>query len=294
METQKPYLTKTELLNHGFLELRSVLGSDESIVTTARTAYDKGTKQVSNSAGLIRYLMRRRHTSPFEFAVAIFRVRCPLFVSRQWIRHRTGAYNEISLRYSESSLMFYQPETDMVTTQDRVKKQSRTDEVVEGAELIVDAMAKETKMISQNYKTYLDSGVAREVARINLPLSSYTTFMFKMDLHNLLHFLDLRTDTHAQYEIRVYADTMVKMLEPYFPATIQAWKDYRRDAVTLSKMDILALGDVLPSFAEVLVSLMKTSESDLKEKYGLSAGEVDELFTKIKKFDSICKKNNCK
>jgi len=234
MAETKEILKIQKIFDHGFVELIDVLGDDQAIVNAARTSYDKGTKKVSSTAQLLRYLMRHRHSGPLEFGEVVFRIRCPLFVARQWFRHRTGSYNEVSLRYSEAVEEYYKPDHEWITTQDRRNRQARTNQEIEGSVQIREQMDKDARELLNHYEGYLNQGVAREIARINLPLSLYTTFCYKSDLRNLLNFFTLRTDSHAQFEIREYAQIMVKMVEEHFPITIQAWRDYMKNALAFS------------------------------------------------------------
>ncbi|WP_457556660.1 FAD-dependent thymidylate synthase [Candidatus Harpocratesius sp.] len=245
MEEKSEVLMRELIFNHGFVELVDVLGSDQSIVNAARTSYDKGTKKVSSTRQLMRYLLRHNHSGPFEFGVCVFRIRCPLFVARQWFRHRTASYNEISLRYSEAQEEFYIPHHEWITTQDRRNRQARTQNEIEDAQRIQKMLQNDANLLLEHYNSYLNMGVAREIARINLPLSLYTTFAFKMDIRNLLHFLTLRTDPHAQFEIRQYALIMEKMVEKYFPLVIEAWRDYQKNALNFSKPELKILKEIL-------------------------------------------------
>ncbi|XEO77949.1 Flavin-dependent thymidylate synthase [Candidatus Lokiarchaeum ossiferum] len=245
MEKKGELLQVKNILDHGFVELVDVLGSDQAIVNAARTSYDKGTKKVSSTKQLIRYLMRHQHSGPLEFGELVFRIRCPLFVARQWFRHRTGSYNEVSLRYSEATDEYYVPKSEWITTQDRRNRQARTGTVLNDSELIRDEFDSDANDLLKKYNNYLERGVAREIARINLPLSLYTTFCYKSDLRNLLNFLTLRTDSHAQFEIREYAEAMVEMAEKFFPITIQAWRDYMKNSLHFSFPELNVLKKIL-------------------------------------------------
>jgi thymidylate synthase (FAD) len=272
-------LAREEILDHGFVELLDVLGSDEDIVNAARTSYDKGTKQTSSTDGLIRYLMRHQHNGPFEFGEFVFRIRCPFFVARQWFRHRTGSYNEVSLRYSEAPDEYYLPKPEWITTQDSRNKQARTDQQVATGQDILAQMDSDAKLLLEHYHQYLNQGAAREIARINLPLSLYTTFMFKIDLRNFLNFLWLRFDSHAQFEIRQYAIAMLSMAEKHFPITIKAWRDYAKDSIKFSGSEIKILRSVLESQGD-FVEKLKTQISQIENSV-LSTGEKAEFMDKI-------------
>lgn len=223
-------------LDHGFVRLVDYMGGDPSIVQSARVSYGAGTKKVSEDRGLIRYLMRHRHTTPFEMVEAKFHAAMPIFVARQWIRHRTANVNEYSGRYSEMPDRFYIPEVSNVRRQSAGNKQ--------GSQGLVElATAEEftrwlTDLSRDTHEKYLDSakkGVAREQARMGLPQNLYTEWYWKIDLHNLLHFLSLRKDPHAQQEMRVYADAMAEMTKRIAPVAYEAFEDYRLFATSFSR-----------------------------------------------------------
>lgn len=228
------FLAHKHLLDKGEIGLITYNGSDASIAADARISYKKGTKQVSSDAQLIRYLVRHKHTSPLEQTFLKFYIKAPILVMRQWMRHRTWSYNEVSGRYSEIVDEAYLPLPEHVTTQDARNKQARTDTPVEDSHGVVESMTVEQDVVFDNYRKYLDAGVARETARNNLPLSTYTEVVACVDLHNLLHFMQLRCSAHAQYEIRVYADAIHEMVKGLFPAVVDAWEDCVRNAVTLT------------------------------------------------------------
>jgi thymidylate synthase (FAD) len=282
----KPYLFRKKILDHGYVELIDTMGSDDAIVNAARTSYDKGTTSVSSTKILLRYLMRHKHLGPFEFCECVFRIRCPLFVARQWFRHRTGNYNEASLRYSEARDEYYLPLIEHITTQDRRNRQARTETIVGEAEQIRNSMKDDAELIFKHYQEYIDAGVAREIARNNIPLSYYTSFVFKMDLRNLLNFLTLRFDSHAQYEIRLYAIEMLEMIRHYFPLTVEAWEDYIKNGMSLSRSELNLLKMV---FKENNFDIERTiadyisKYEDNREKMPLVALEKAEFIDKIKK-----------
>lgn len=222
-------------LDHGFVRLVDWMGDDTSIVQAARVSYGKGTKSVSEDTALIRYLMRNMHTSPFEMVEFKFHVKLPIFVARQWIRHRTANVNEYSGRYSEMPDEFYLPQPDQIRSQSSTNKQGRSSETIPQANEIISRMQKTQQILHDEYSDFLDMGLARELARINLPLSNYTEWYWKIDLHNLFHFLRLRLDSHAQYEIRVYADAIAKIIKQIVPIAYQAFEDYTLNAVRFSK-----------------------------------------------------------
>ncbi len=235
------------LLDHGFLRVIDYMGDDSAIVQAARVSYGRGTRRVSEDAGLIRYLMRHRHSTPFEMCEMKFHVKLPIFVARQWIRHRMANVNEYSARYSVMDREFYIPEPAQLAAQSEVNRQGRG-AVLDGAEAD-DVLALLRDDAARNYDHYAhmlnetpDGGVrdqgrrglARELARMNLTLNTYTQWYWKTDLHNLLNFCALRADAHAQYEIRVYADAILDVVRVWVPAAYEAFQDYRLGAVTLS------------------------------------------------------------
>jgi thymidylate synthase (FAD) len=231
------------VLDYGFVRLVDVMGEDSSICQSARVSYGKGTKTLREDDTLIRYLMRHLHTSPFEMVEVKFHIRLPIFIARQWIRHRTANVNEYSGRYSEMTDDFYLPEIHQIRTQSQINKQARSEEELDSniANQIIENMQNSQQNSYNEYKSYVDSGVAREIARINLPLSSYTEWYWKIDLHNLFHFLKLRLDLHAQYEIRVYAETIANIIKQIFPMSYNAFEDYILNSVTFSRAELSLL-----------------------------------------------------
>ena len=232
----------TPVLDHGFVRVIDYMGDDAAIVQAARVSYGKGTKSVQEDAGLIRYLMRHRHTTPFEMCEIKLHVKLPIFVARQWIRHRTANVNEQSARYSVMDNEFYIPAPEHLAAQATNNRQGRSD-VLEGeqATRVLAVLRDDAERNYQHYEWMLDGrdypqrqGVARELARMNLTLNTYTQWYWKTDLHNLFGFLALRADPHAQYEIRAYADAILNMVEAWVPVACQAFRDYRLGAVTLS------------------------------------------------------------
>lgn len=243
---------------HGFLALVDVMPrlvpegatADSAIVQAARVSYGAGTKQVSEDRGLIRYLLRHRHTTPFEMVELKFHVAMPIFVARQWIRHRTANVNEYSARYSIVRDRFYRPEPDGVRKQSRSNRQGGEERFESGdpgeartAQDFLDYL-RDVEAMHQRYEVLTEQGVSRELARIGLPVSAYTEWYWKCDLHNVLRFLSLRLDGHAQAEIRDYARAMLDLLEPIVPLTIEAWRDYEWGAVRLTRLEVEALRDL--------------------------------------------------
>jgi thymidylate synthase (FAD) len=239
--------TAVPLLDHGFIRVIDYMGDDAAIVQAARVSYGRGTRRVSEDAGLIRYLMRHRHSTPFEMCEIKFHVKLPIFVARQWIRHRTANVNEYSARYSVLDREFYIPAPAQLAAQSDVNRQGRGavlegDEAAEVLALLRDDAARcydhYAHMLNEDAQGNAADpqrlGLARELARMNLTLNTYTQWYWKTDLHNLLHFCALRADAHAQYEIRVYADAIIDVMKAWVPAAYQAFRDYRLGAVTFS------------------------------------------------------------
>jgi len=231
--------TAYPVLDHGFVRVIDYMGDDAAICQAARVSYGKGTKSVSNDEGLIRYLMRHWHSTPFEMCEIKLHVKLPVFVARQWIRHRTANVNEYSARYSILDREFYIPAPEHVAAQSTVNNQGRGD-VLEGEEAarVLEILKADSARAYDNYQAMISDdgqqGLARELARMNLPANIYTQWYWKVDLHNLFHFLRLRADAHAQYEIRVYADEICKIVADWVPAAYRAFEDYRMGGATLS------------------------------------------------------------
>ena len=232
-----------KVLDKGFVRLVDYLGSDERIVAAARVSYGAGTKSVREDRGLIHYLMRHMHTSPFEQVILTFHCKMPIFVARQWIRHRTARLNEISGRYSVMRDEFYVPEPDQVRRQSTSNRQGRAEESVdaETARRVLDQLLGEQQSIYKNYEGLIEQDIARELARINLPLSLYTEWYWQIDLHNLFHFLRLRLDAHAQFEIREYAEALGKCAQAVAPMAYEAFEEYVLEARTFSREEMAAL-----------------------------------------------------
>jgi thymidylate synthase (FAD) len=239
--------TAHPVLDHGFVRVIDYMGDDAAICQAARVSYGKGTKSVQNDEGLIRYLMRHWHSTPFEMCEIKLHVKLPVFVARQWIRHRTANVNEYSARYSILDREFYIPAPDALNAQSQINNQGRG-ELLEGEEAarVLEFLKADSTRAYDHYQDMISQdngqqGLARELARMNLPANIYTQWYWKVDLHNLLHFLRLRADAHAQYEIRVYADAMCKIVADWVPFAYKAFEDYRLGAVTMSSqmMDCL-------------------------------------------------------
>lgn len=235
------------VLDHGFVRLVDYLGSDSRIVQAARVSYGEGTKTYRQDSGLINYLMRNDHTSPFEQVNFTFHIKMPIFVARQWIRHRTAKVNEISGRYSVMKGECYVPEPDKINFQSDDNKQGRSDLPVsqEIKNQVRSMLAEERRLVTENYRKMLELGIAREIARIDLPLSTYTEWYWQMDLHNLFHFLALRLDSHAQYEIRSYAKVILEIVRKVCPIATEAFESNMKDGRRFSKSEIAAIRAIM-------------------------------------------------
>jgi thymidylate synthase (FAD) len=266
------------VLDHGFVRVIDYMGDDSAIVQAARVSYGKGTKHTRGDAGLIGYLMRHRHTTPFEMCEIKFHVKLPIFVARQWIRHRTANVNEYSARYSVLDKEFYIPAPEHLAAQSTANRQGRGG-VLEGEEAarVLDLLRQDAELCYEHYEEMLNeredgstvregrAGLARELARMNLPLNTYTQWYWKCDLHNLLHFVALRADPHAQYEIRVYADAILKVLHLWVPIATAAFVNQVMDGASLS-------GPALR-----VVRQMIAGQAPTQEESGMSKREWEEL-----------------
>lgn len=262
-----------QCLDKGFVRLIDVMGDDNSIVQAARVSYGAGTKRLSEDRGLIRYLLRHQHTTPFEMVEFKFHIKLPIFIARQWIRHRTANVNEYSGRYSEMKDEFYVPSLENIRPQSTMNKQGRSDETfpTEQAEAIAEKFAASQDQMYAEYRELLEMGVAREIARINLPVSNYTEWYWKIDLHNLFHFLKLRIDAHAQYEIRVYGEAMASIVKEIVPVAWEAFEDYVLHSHKLSRIEakaIMSMLGELPSDETLAAAGLKGREAiEFKEKF---------------------------
>ena len=263
----------TPVLDHGFVRVVDYMGDDGAVVQSARVSYGRGTRAANEDRGLIRYLMRHRHSTPFEMCEIKYHVKLPIFVARQWIRHRTANVNEYSARYSLMDREFYIPEARHLAAQSSSNRQGRGD-VLEGedAARVLDMLREDATRNYDHYAWMLNEeeagdrpGLARELARMNLTLNTYTQWYWKTDLHNLLHFLSLRADAHAQYEIRVYAEAMLETVKAWVPLTYEAFADYRMGAVVMSAQMLN------------IIRRMLAGEAVTAEASGLSKREWREL-----------------
>ena len=277
-ELEKILFDALPVLDHGFIRVVDYMGDDASVVQAARVSYGKGTKKVSTDAGLIKYLMRHWHSTPFEMCEIKYHIKLPIFIARQWIRHRTANVNEYSARYSILDKEFYLPDTKHLAAQSQNNRQGRGN-VLEGekAKQVLDLLKGDAEQTYKNYEMMLNErydgsvinenavGLARELARMNLTLNTYTQWYWKTDLLNLMNFLRLRADHHAQYEIRAYADVMLDTVKKWVPITYEAFMDYRVGGTEVSSKG-----------KEVIKKLIK-GESINIDQSGLSKREWNEL-----------------
>ena len=277
-ELEKILYEAIPILDHGFIRVVDYMGDDTSIVQAARVSYGKGTKKVSTDAGLIKYLMRHWHSTPFEMCEIKYHVKLPIFIARQWIRHRTANVNEYSARYSILDKEFYLPAPEHLAAQSKNNRQGRGD-ILKGdqAKQVLDLLKKDAEQTYKNYEEMLNerydgsvidekkSGLARELARMNLTLNTYTQWYWKTDLLNLMNFLRLRADDHAQYEIRAYATAMLDTLKKWVPTTYEAFMDYR-----VGGTEVSAKGK------SIIQKLIKGEKVSIEDS-GLSKREWNEL-----------------
>ena len=272
------------VLDHGFVRVIDYMGDDAAVVQAARVSYGKGTKKVNEDRGLIHYLLRHRHTTPFEMCEIKYHVKLPIFVARQWIRHRTANVNEYSARYSILDNEFYVPAPEQLAAQSSTNRQGRGDVLPpDQAARVLDLLRRDAAEAYRGYVEMLNeddagkvidekrTGLARELARMNLSLNFYTQWYWKTDLHNLLNFLSLRADAHAQYEIRVYAEAMIATLEKWVPITAEAFRQYRLGGAHLS------------ANALAVVKKLLAGEKVTQESSGLSKREWTELMEALEK-----------
>jgi thymidylate synthase (FAD) len=272
------------ILDHGFIRVIDYMGDDAAVVQAARVSYGAGTKKIREDAGLINYLMRHRHTSPFEMCEVKLHMKLPIFVARQQIRTRTAAVNEYSARYSILDREFYVPEPEQLGTQAKSNRQGRGDTLTgDEARRVMELLREDATRAYDHYEEMLNetatgetldpdrSGLARELARMNLSVNFYTQWYWKIDLHNLLHFLKLRGDPHAQYEIRAYADALLDIVKQWVPLTYAAFMDYRMGAYELSAKGLSAVR-----------RLLRGEQVD-RESTGMSPGEWRELMETLER-----------
>jgi thymidylate synthase (FAD) len=279
--TNMPELT-IKCLDKGFVTLVDTMPrlvpddrktADFAIVQAARVSYGDGTKTLNEDRGLIRYLLRHTHTTPFEMVEFKFHCKMPIFIARQWIRHRTANVNEYSGRYSVMKDEFYFPDIDNIRKQSKSNKQGGDQQMsTVDAQGFIDILNETCDKAYATYQEYIDKGVAREQSRMILPVNNYTEWYWKIDLHNLFHFLGLRCDAHAQWEIRVFADAMLSLIQPIVPLAVEAWNDYHdhRGAIKLTRLEIEALqryvGWNVETYAPQLESDNKRERTEWIEK----------------------------
>jgi len=272
------------VLDHGFVALVDYMGSDEDIERAARVSYGYGTRKQSQTRGLIRYLRRHKHTTPSEMVELKFHCSMPIFVARQWIRHRTANVNEMSGRYSLMPMLFYQPPEAQLQVQSTGNNQGRSGQTLD-AKLRAEAYQRWQSLRADAVETYAwlsSHEVAREIARIDLPLSTYTQWYWKIDLHNLLHFLTLRVDSHAQWEIREFGRVMAGMLKRVAPLSYEAWIDYDVCSARLSRMELDVLRELVHGDEDGIASGGgRLSRAEMEAK-GLSRREADELLAALR------------
>lgn len=274
------------VLDNGSITLIDYCGSDEMVERAARTSYADGTRQVSDTRTLVRYLMRQRHTSVFEFAELTFRVSAPIFVVRQWQRHRAANFAEMSGRYSVVKDCYYTPPIERIRSQSKDNKQGSSDQILYNSIGYNDFLdVRLNDEVFDEYGGRLTQGWSRELARIDLPLSTYTHFHFKADLHNLLHFLKLRTDSHAQEEIREYAHLIACFVKRAFPISFEAWVDYSYSAKLFTRLDIELLHHLQYIYQDFSINEWAQCYADDKnnwhEEIGMSKRELSEFFQKL-------------
>ena len=275
--------TPVQILDHGFVRVVDYMGDDGAIVQAARVSYGRGTRRLSDDRGLIRYLMRHRHTTPFEMCEIKLHVKLPIFIARQWIRHRTANVNEYSARYSILDREFYVPDAEVLRAQSQTNRQGRGEQLSpDEAARVQELLREDAERAYAHYEELLNespagesgdeeqSGLARELARMNLSLNFYTQWYWKIDLHNLLHFLSLRADDHAQYEIRVYAEAILeRVVKAWVPLVYEAFCDYRMNSGVLSSGAL--------SVVRALVAGRRAEAEALRKESGISGREWREL-----------------
>lgn len=291
METKRSTVAAAEeilglyypVLDHGFVSLVDYMGSDDAVEQAARVSYGAGTRKVSQTRGLVRYLRRHRHTTPSEMVEFKFHCAMPMFVARQWIRHRTASVNELSARYSLMPLLFYTPEAEHFALQSRSNKQGR--EGGAAPEVYREAVERWERLrasAGEAYSWMLEEDVAREIARIDLPVSTYTQWYWKIDLHNLLHFLSLRVDPRAQWEIQVFARAIAGMVKRVAPLSYEAWVDYDLESRPLTRAERMVLSHLVEaSDDEIRAREGATVSKEAMKEAGLSPREIRELVEKI-------------
>lgn len=286
MSKNETFYNEIPILDHGFVRLVDFMGDDSAIVQAARVSYGKGTKTLNKDRGLIRYMMSNGHTSPFEMVEIKLHCKMPIFCARQWVRHRTASLNEYSGRYSEMKNEFYVPESNRIQAQSTTNKQgSEINEVIDNSEFVKTIFKNGQISARSDYEKVLEQGTAKEIARINLPLSQYTEWYWKIDLHNLFNFLRLRMDSHAQWEMQQYANAIASIVKKIVPFAWEAFEDYVLYSKRFSRIEYNILCDII-------------KEYDIEDSFGSKASrfvdlermtdrEADEFMLKIKNRNSL-------
>lgn len=288
------------VLDHGFVGLVDHMGTDNSIVQAARVSYGDGTKTVMEDRGLIRYLVRHKHTSPLEMCDVKLHLKLPIFVMRQLVRHRTSSLNEYSGRYSVMTDEFYVPELGNIKPQSTNNKQGRAGEYTDDVSLEIQSLMRDSNAAAYKvYETLIDDprvlsegeaeyNVAREIARTVLPVSNYTELYWKQNLHNLFHMLRLRIDSHAQWEIQEYARAIYGIIQPLFPVACEAFEDYIKESATFSRMEMNLLRDIVMTYDGSIggfiadkMSHEGITETEFAKKYGMTKRELTELMSRF-------------
>lgn len=283
-ELEEKLYTPIKVLDHGFVRVVDYMGDDSSIVQAARVSYGRGTKKSLQDKGLINYLLRHRHTTPFEMCDIKFHIKLPIFVARQWIRHRTASVNEYSARYSILGNEFYVPERQNLASQSKTNKQGRDNEMVpdDVAARVIDTLKSDAMNCYDHYIQMMNEdeqgnvvdenniGITRELARMNLTLNYYTEWYWKINLHNLLHFVALRADPHAQYEIRVYAEAMLDIIKAWVPFTFEAFEEHVLNGAKFSGNAVAAIRKMI------------NGEQIDQESSGMSKREWTEMMAVLK------------
>jgi len=270
-ELKSPYLKTIPCLDKGFVKLVDFCGSDQRIVQAARVSYGDGTKSVREDKGLIDYLMRNLHTSPFEQVSFTFHVKMPIFIARQVVRHRTAKLNEISGRYSIIKDEFYVPDESRMLKQSSDNKQGSSLDLIDNPADHIEQMQNEHSFLYANYEDYLESGMAKELARINLPLSTYTEWYWTIDAHNLFHFLKLRLDPHAQYEVRVFAQAKYDLIKPIVPYACESFERHILNGKKFSQDEM-----------EIIRTFLNTDTiEEILETKGWKKSKIQEFLNKL-------------
>jgi len=270
-ELKSPYLKTIPCLDKGFVKLVDFCGSDQRIVQAARVSYGDGTKSVREDKGLIDYLMRNLHTSPFEQVSFTFHVKMPIFIARQVVRHRTAKLNEISGRYSIIKDEFYVPDESRMLKQSSDNKQGSSLDLIDNPADHIEQMQNEHSFLYANYEDYLESGMAKELARINLPLSTYTEWHWTIDAHNLFHFLKLRLDPHAQYEVRVFAQAKYDLIKPIVPYACESFERHILNGKKFSQDEM-----------EIIRTFLNTDTiEEILETKGWKKSKIQEFLNKL-------------